>query len=145
MANRILIGDYSGGGDYRIRLSRQGYDVTAALDPERLAFDSTWKDGAKIYMKGTVAVPETTNNVPSWGVVNFPEVLPYVPFAYFWRVNGANQFRIGGQKVDQTQYRPYPAFVTTSYIKFGPHMYDSNGHASGYIVGYVIIVGPDYA
>ncbi|MBZ9653555.1 hypothetical protein [Phyllobacterium lublinensis] len=136
MTNRVLIGDF-GGGDYRLRGSKPGYDVTGALDPERLAFDSAWTDTAVIYMKGLVAVPSTP---PSGFVqINFGETLPAVPFVICFRKIAGNAYRMGSDDSTATVYRPYFYTVTTTYIRFWQNESPTGGGGNAYTAGYLIL------
>ena len=54
MSDRVLLGAL-GGGDYGLRVSRPGYDVTdPALAKEQLAFDSRWTEVSNVWMAGSV-------------------------------------------------------------------------------------------
>ncbi|SFJ55157.1 hypothetical protein SAMN04515648_4562 [Phyllobacterium sp. CL33Tsu] len=127
MVNRVLIGDF-GGGDYRIRMSKPGFDVTAALEPERLAFDSTWKDSAIVYAIGSVNVPNTS----AYTEVNFGETLPFVPLVYYWQYLSSTELIIGDVTTTNTAYVTYYASVTQNYIRF--YTPGSIGYTAGYLV-----------
>lgn len=125
MTNRTLIGDF-GGGDYRIRMSKPGFDVTAALDPERLAFDSAWKDGATVYKIGTCVTNAT---------VSFGETLPFIPFVYYWKIQSGTQVMSGTYATNNTAFVAYYARVTTTSFVITFSAFDGPvGTSFGYMV-----------
>jgi hypothetical protein len=63
-----------------------------ALDPERLAFDSSWSDVGIIYDKGSVAVPAVP--APGYVQVNFADALPNPPFVICFRKLASNVMRL---------------------------------------------------
>lgn len=134
MTYRTLIGTFAS-GDYRMRRSKPGYDVTAALEPERLAFDSAWPDAGIIYTKGTVSVPLGTPN--GYVQVNFADTLPAVPnVIYYWKVNGSN-FRMGSDKsTNVSVYMPYFTTATTTYVRFWQ---DASYNPTAYTAGYIVL------
>lgn len=136
MANRTLIGDF-GGGDYRIRVSKPGFDVTAALDPERLAFDSAWKDGATVYRIGTVAIPDFSN-FSHYVQYDFGETLPVIPYVYCWKYSSSTKVISGGLNTSSTSHRPYPIYLSSSWIRFGPDDF-VDGVSESYTVGFMIL------
>lgn len=103
MVNRVLIGDY-GGGTYGIRLSKPGFDVTTALDPERLAFDSSWKDGAVIYRVGTAV---TGGASAEGNYLPFGETLPAYPIVYFWYLRSSTVFQCSNENTTQVTVSNY--------------------------------------
>ena len=137
MANRVLIGDF-GGGDYRIRMSKPGFDVTAALDPERLAFDSSWKDGAVVYALGSINYPGGTT---AYVEVPFGETMPNIPFVYVWGYNSATDLTVSDVKTDSTTYRSYVnPVVTQTYLRFyGARRTGDNTAFVAYTAGYMIL------
>lgn len=136
MTNRTLIGDF-GGGDYRMRRSKPGYDVTAALDPERLAFDSAWLDTAQVYAKGSIFVPKNTGIAPIPVNIIFGETLPTVPFCIYWWKVGGSDIRMGTDKsTNAGVYYPYFNSVTTTFIRF---FSDASFNPTDYVAGYVIL------
>jgi hypothetical protein len=126
MTNRTLIGDF-GGGDYRIRMSKPGFDVTAALDPERLAFDSAWKDGATVYKIGTVA--RNTS-------VSFGETLPSIPFVYYWKILAGSKIMTGVYATNNSAFVAYYARVTTTSLIITGSAFDA---LDGTIFGYMVL------
>ncbi|MBZ9600763.1 hypothetical protein [Phyllobacterium chamaecytisi] len=130
MANRTLIGDF-GSGDYRLRVSKPGFDVTAALDRERLAFDSSWPDAAVVYKTGIINVTSSPVTVP------FGETLPTVPFCVVFRVIDANNYMMGQTFNQGPNSFNWMAECTTTYLRF----FEFHG-GGGYLGGYVILRGP---
>lgn len=137
MVNRIVIGDWNGTGDYRIRASRIGYDVLTTPDPERIAFDSSWEDGLTVYRIGTASVP-SFNTFDQYVQVSFGETLPVIPYVYCWKILSGTRVVSGGLNTDNTSYRPYPIYLSNTWIRFGPDLYDS-GLSSPYTVGFMIL------
>ncbi len=139
MTNRTLIGDF-GGGDYRIRVSKPGFDVTAALDPERLAFDSAWKDGAVIYAIGSVVYP---GGQTSYVEVPFGETMPNIPFVYAWRYDSGTSLTICDVLTIDTNYRSYitPVASETSLRFYGALRNSGNTAYQAYTAGYIILRG----
>lgn len=137
MVNRVLIGDF-GINDYRIRMSKPGFDVTAALDPERLAFDSTWKDGAVVYAIGAISYPGGST---AYVEVPFGETMPNIPFVYVWGYNSGTDLFISDVKTDSTNYRSYiNPVVTQTYLRFyGAKRNGSNTVFEAYTAGYMIL------
>lgn len=137
MVNRVLIGDY-GGGDMRIRMSKPGFGVTAALDPERLAFDSAWKDGAVVYAIGAVSYPGGST---AYVEVPFGEVMPNVPFVYAWKYLSGTDIFVSDVVTESTSYRSYiTPVVTTSSLRFyGADRNGSNTAFNAYTAGYIIL------
>lgn len=93
MANRLLIGDF-GGGDYRIRRSRFGKDVTANLNPEDLALDSAWKDTGIVITKGSVFVSRLTSTSGLWLTIPL-EAMPIRPIVIMYQKRGATNYTSG--------------------------------------------------
>lgn len=138
MVNRVVIGDWNGTGDYRIRGSRIGSDVLAALDPEQLAFDSAWKDGGVVYQTGTVSVfGGNSGNPPSPTTINFAETLPSIPFVLTWRKLNETQSQMGAASADDNTYRIWGCMATTTGLTFfGPPGKNEEGT---FTVAYVVI------
>lgn len=137
MVNRVVIGDWNGTGDYRIRGSRIGSDVLAALAPEQLAFDSAWKDGGVVYQTGTVSVfGGDSANVPTPTFLNFAETLPSIPFVLTWRKLSATQSQMGAARTEDNSYRTWHCMASTTGLTFlGPN-FDTSGT---FTVAYVVI------
>jgi hypothetical protein len=80
MSARMFVGDL-GGGDYRARISKEGFD---AADPdlpgENLLFDSSWPFVGKIHVAGFLRY-SVDANYPTGMEVSFPE-LPYIPAVF---------------------------------------------------------------
>lgn len=126
-----MIGRFSGPGDLRIRMSKAGNDVFAALTPEQLAFDSSWADAGILYRSGVVAVPT------GGAIVPFGETLPIVPFVVFWRYQSSTLIRMGSASTNSTSYIPYFCQISTSALTFQTTGSDS------YTAGYMIFRGPN--
>lgn len=136
MTNRTLIGDF-GGGDYRIRVSKPGYDVTAALQPEQLAFDSAWKDGGVVYSTGTASVfGGDSSNGPSPTSLSFGETLPEIPFVLSWRKLSATESQMGADSTSDNLYRTWHCIASTTGLTFFGQNYDTEGT---FTVAYVVI------
>jgi hypothetical protein len=132
---RTFIGQW-GAGDFRIRQSKAGYDVMAALSPEQLALDSSWSDVGILYSKGLIAVPA----VPASGYVqvSFGETLPALPFVIPFMKMSGTVIRQGADRSTNQNWGPYYCTVTTSYIQF----WQDRGVGSSptaYTAGYVIL------
>lgn len=54
MANRVLLGAI--GGSYKFMVSKPGFDVTAGLPNEQLAFSTDWPDAGKVLMTGSISM-----------------------------------------------------------------------------------------
>lgn len=138
MVNRVVIGDWNGTGDYRIRGSRIGADVLSALSPEQLAFDSGWKDGGIVYQTGTVSVfGGSSSNPPSPTSINFAETLPSIPFVLSWRKLSESQVQMGADKTDNNAYRIWNCMVSTTGMTFFGR--PGNDEEGTYTVAYVVI------
>ena len=75
MTTRLFIGDL-GGGDYRARISKPGFDAgNSALDKKNLLFDSAWAFTGKVHAIGQFISTTASKTV------SFPE-LPYIPAVY---------------------------------------------------------------
>ncbi|MBB3234448.1 hypothetical protein [Phyllobacterium endophyticum] len=136
MVTRTLIGSYPtlGGGAPRIRISKPLKDVlSAGLNVEDLAFDSSWNDAAVVYRTGIVNVV-----APKPVYVNFGETLPTAPFCIVFRVLSSGEFWMGSTDDTGPNSFNWHAECTTSYLRF--HGYHSL--ANDYIGGYVILRGP---
>lgn len=133
MTNRTLVGDF-GGGDYRIRMSKPGFDVTAALDPERLAFDSAWKDGGIVYRTGTVAVPGGPFQEAAY---SFGETLPSIPFVYPWRILSGTELQQGAKGTNLQTYRTWHCIASTTGLIFSGQPDTSSDGA--YTIGFLVI------
>lgn len=131
MVNRILIGDF-GGGDYRMRGSIPGADVTAALAPEQLAFDSSWPDTGIILFKGSF--PTSVGNP----VFNFPSALPQVPFVFLHAIKSTNEFWMGNTQSNGPNSFQWMVEVTTTYLQL------RHGGSSGVAtsVAFTVLRGP---
>jgi hypothetical protein len=136
MVWRTFIGQW-GAGDFRLRQSKAGYDVMGALDPERLAFDSSWSDVGIIYRTGSVLVP--INTPAGYVQVDFGETLPNVPFVICFRKLAGNVLRQGSDRSTSTFYHPYFFSVTTSYLRLWGNSGDSGNNATAYSAGYVVL------
>lgn len=137
MTNRVLIGDF-GGGDYRIRASKPGYDVTAALDPERLSFDSSWKDSAVVYAIGSITYPGGST---AYVEVPFGETMPEIPFVYTWRYNGSLDITACDVLTLDITYRSYLTIgVSQNWLRFyGARRNVANTAYLSYTAGYMIL------
>lgn len=137
MVNRVLIGDF-GGGDYRVRMSKPGFDVTAALDPERLAFDSAWKDAAVVYAIGSISYPGGST---AYVEVPFGETMPNIPFVYAWKYNSGTDIIASDVLTSSTTYRSYLiATVSQTSLRFyGAKRNGSNTAFDAYTAGYIIL------
>lgn len=137
MVNRVLIGDF-GGGDYRIRASKPGYDVTGALDPERLAFDSSWKDSGVVYAIGSITYPGGST---AYVEVPFGETMPEIPFVYAWKYLSGTEIMVSDFENTSTSYRSYIApIVTQTSLRFlGADRNGSNTAYNAYTAGYIIL------
>lgn len=128
MANRTLIGQFAV-NDMRFRHSKPGYNVLSNLDPERMIFDSAWKDGATVYRIASVLMSGTSVTV------NFGETLPYIPFVYHWRSLSSTSTLNGSYSTADASFTPYWCEVTTSSIIFVGSDYDAlAGSTFGYII-----------
>lgn len=135
MVNRILIGDF-GGGDYRMRGSIPGADVTTALAPEQLAFDSSWPDTGVILFKGSLVIG--TGTVTTF---TFPSALPQVPFVLLHRLESTNEFWMGTTQSNGPNSFQWMPEVTTTYLRlrgWNP----SSGGLPGKTIAYTILRGP---
>ena len=92
MANRVLIGPYA--GDYQLRVSKPGYDVTTALDVENMAFDSQWSDLAQIVTRGsaTVSGSWTTSGVFRYRFLASFTSMGFVPHVLLWKHGVSSQY-----------------------------------------------------
>lgn len=66
MSNRLVIGDVTGSGDYRLRISKPGFDVlNLALAPENIIFDSSWGNAiSEIHQSGSLSFTHTWTYTP---------------------------------------------------------------------------------
>lgn len=77
MANRMLLGKFAA-GDFRLRVSRPGFNVLNDLTRKNIAFDSTFPDTLSIYQVGRAKfVPHVTNRTD----YGFPG-LGYIPLCF---------------------------------------------------------------
>lgn len=71
MANRLVIGAFD--GKSRVRISKPGRDVLdPALRSDRIAFDSTWFDGALVYASQNIHQGQVVFN---WPDLSYPPVM----------------------------------------------------------------------
>jgi hypothetical protein len=136
LTGRTLIGDF-GGGDYRIRASKPGYDVTAALEPERLAFDSAWLDSAVIIDRGVITLPAYAGPGTGFADVNFSPALDAVPFVIYYRVGSSDTLLIGSSSTTNTSYFSWFALVSTSQLRFV-----NVNTLPAITIGYIVLKGP---
>jgi hypothetical protein len=136
MVWRTFIGQW-GAGDFRLRQSKAGYDVMAALAPEQLALDSSWSDVGILVTKGLVNVP--ANPAPGYVQVDFGETLPNVPFVIVFRKIASNAMRQGSDRSTNLNYQPWFPTVGTSYLRFWQNRGDSGGNANAYTAGYIVL------
>ncbi|UGX87132.1 hypothetical protein [Phyllobacterium meliloti] len=131
MTGRTLIGDF-GGGDYRIRMSKSGKDVTTTLNPEDLAFDSAWLDSAVIIDRGVIAIS-------SGGIVtiSFSTTLDAVPFVIYWRQIDSNTFFMSQTATNSAAYQAYYATTSLTELKFW-----NSSVLPPITIGYIVLKGP---
>lgn len=96
MANRVVLGNLPGGGA-GLRVSKPGVNVlTAGLAPRQIAFDSGWDRSMKVFLSGTVNVPEATA-YPQYTTVNFGTTFSSPPLCLVWLENPTGTWSISGQ------------------------------------------------
>ena len=79
MTTRSILGLFD--GQYRLRLSRPGYNATdTTLESKFLAFDSTWLDSPDIHMVGTVTAGYQVQQTISFG-----KTFDYIPMV-MWQM-----------------------------------------------------------
>lgn len=134
MVDRVVMGDWNQTGDYRIRGSKVGYNVLAALDPEQLAFDSGWKDGGIVYRTGVAVNPgDPVNQV----TVAFGETLPSIPFVYSWRVLSSTETQQGAKATSDPTYITWQTIASATGVTFARD--HDNSANTGYTVGFLVI------
>lgn len=129
MANRVLLGRYSG-SDYRLRVSKPGFNVLAGLSREQLIFDSDWLSTLLVLAKGSVAFGTVLGPggldqvVPD--IITWPDP-GYIPvFLPYWSMTSTDyaeaprsqiRFRVKRTGVDYVQNASYPGW-SMAYVNY---------------------------
>lgn len=86
MTPRSILGMFD--GQYRLRVSRPGYDVTDVnLTEEQLAFDSAWLESANLFMSGSYTHVNNRDNA----TIYFGKTFDFIPCVYLLQKVGSYQ------------------------------------------------------